>query len=130
MRLGLAGIVLVLAAVAVSLSQARGAWVALTPGDTRQRIVSGLAAALLLSISITAMASHILNAERAQAGDETKHRNGYHDAKALYDNAIAELAKVKDAPSVAEAEAKIASVVGTKVDPHIWRRRHATRVAR
>lgn len=36
--------------------------------------------------------------------------------------AVAELAKVKDAPSIAEAEVKIASIVATKVDPNIWRK--------
>jgi len=119
--LSLAGIVLVLAAIAVSLSQTRAAWVALTPGDTRQRIVAGIAAALLLSISITAMASHILSAQRAKVGDETRDRNGYHDTKKLYDDATAELAKVSDAVTIAKAQAAIDAAKAT-VDDNIWRR--------
>ncbi|ADJ24786.1 hypothetical protein Hden_2991 [Hyphomicrobium denitrificans ATCC 51888] len=119
--LSLAGIVLVLAAIAVSLSQTRAAWVALTPGDTRQRIVAGIAACLLLSISITAMASHILSAQRAKVGDETKDRNGYHDAKQLYDAADAEWKKVRNAGTVAEAQAAI-TAARAKVDDNIWRR--------
>jgi hypothetical protein len=119
--LSLAGIVLVLAAIAVSLSQTRAAWVALTPGDTRQRIVAGIAACLLLSISITAMASHILSAQRAKVGDETKDRNGYHDAKKLYDDSVAELKKVHDAVTVAEAQAAL-DLAKTQVDDNIWRR--------
>ena len=119
--LSLAGIVLVLAAIAVSLSQTRAAWVALTPGDTRQRIVAGIAACLLLSISITAMASHILSAQRAKVGDETKDRNGYHDTKKLYDDGVAELEKVRDAGTVAEAQAAL-DLSKTRVDGNIWRR--------
>lgn len=119
--LSLAGIVLVLAAIAVSLSQTRAAWVALTPGDTRQRIVAGIAACLLLSISITAMASHILSAQRAKVGDETKDRNGYHDTKKLYDDGVAELEKVRDAGTVAEAQAAL-DLSKTRVDDNIWRR--------
>ena len=64
-EVSVAGSVLVLAAVAVSLSQARAAWVALLPGMARQRIVAGLIATLLLAVSITAMASTILEAQRA-----------------------------------------------------------------
>lgn len=119
--LSLAGIVLVLAAIAVSLSQTRAAWVALTPGDTRQRIVAGIAACLLLSISITAMASHILSAQRAKVCDETKDRNGYHDTKKLYDDSVAELKKVHDAVTVAEAQAAL-DLAKTGVDDNIWRR--------
>ena len=119
--LSLAGIVLVLAAIAVSLSQTRAAWVALTPGDTRQRIVAGIAACLLLSISIMAMASHILSAQRAKVGDETKDRNGYHDTKKLYDDSVAELKKVHDAVTVAEAQAAL-DLAKTGVDGNIWRR--------
>jgi hypothetical protein len=67
----LAGGVLVLAAVAVSLSQARTA--ALTPGSLRQRIVCGLGAVLLLAISITAMVGLILEAQRAKAVQAQTH---------------------------------------------------------
>lgn len=121
-NVSLAGAMLVLAAFAVSLSQTRAAWVALTPGDTRQRIVSGLAAALCLSISITAMASHILEAQRGKSGDETADRNGYTDAKAAYDTAIAELAKVKDAETPAQIEAQIEAVAVSQIDGNIWKR--------
>jgi hypothetical protein len=120
-RISLAGLVLVLAAVAVSLSQTRAAWVALTPGDKRQRIVSGIAACLLLSISITAMASHILSAQRAKSGAETKDNVSYHDAKKLYDDADQELKKVRSAKTVAEAQAAL-DAAKTTVDANIWRR--------
>lgn len=120
--ISLAGAVLVLAAIAVSLSQTRAAWVALTPGDTRQRIVSGIAAALLLSISISAMATHILGAQRAKSGSETQDRTGYVDAKAAYDKAVAEADKVASAQTVEQVEAKIAAVAAAKIDANIWRR--------
>lgn len=87
----IAGGVLVLAAVAISLSQARAAWVALTPGPLRQRIVAGLAAVLLLAISVTAMASHILEAQRAKLADEGGARLRYDRAQVAYTNAAAEL---------------------------------------
>jgi membrane protein implicated in regulation of membrane protease activity len=73
----LAGAVLVLAAVAVSLSQARAAWLALMPGPVRQRIVAAPVALLLLAVSITAMATHILEAERAKAGAEIGQSGNY-----------------------------------------------------
>src|SRR3990167_5003436 len=73
----LAGAVLVCAAIAVSLSQTRAAWVALTPGTLRQRIVSGLAGALLLAVSVTAMASHVLEAQRSKVVDEGSDRGRY-----------------------------------------------------
>lgn len=120
--ISLAGAVLVLAAIAVSLSQTRAAWVALTPGDTRQRIVSGIAAALLLSISITAMATHILGAQRAKSGAETQDRTGYVDAKAAYDKAVAEADKVASADTVEQVEAQIAAIAAKRIDPNIWRK--------
>jgi len=120
-RFSLAGAVLVLAAIAVSLSQTRAAWVALTPGDKRQRIVSGIAACLLLSISITAMASHILSAQRAKSGAETKSNVSYHDTKKLYDDADAELKKVRNAKTSAEAQAAL-DAAKTTVDANVWRR--------
>ncbi len=124
----IAGAVLVLAAVAVSLSQARAAWVALTPsgvgaehasGVTRQRIVAGLAAALLLSISITAMASHILEAQRAKVADEGGARGRYDRAKTAYDTAAAELAKLGTPRPVPVIQAE---VTATKIDMSVWRR--------
>ena len=125
--LSIAGAVLVLAAVAVSLSQTRCAWVALAPGDAHQRIVSGILAMLLLSISILAMASHILAAQRAKSGDETAGRNGYEASLAAYEQAQAEYAKVQSAPTADEAEAAIAAAAA-KVDGVIYRRTKACSV--
>lgn len=90
----IAGAVLVMAAVAVSLSQARAAWVALTPGPARQRIVAGLAAILLLAISVTAMASHILEAQRAKVADEGGERARYDRARDAFGKASAELSEL------------------------------------
>ncbi|MEQ1712884.1 MAG: hypothetical protein ABL908_15990 [Hyphomicrobium sp.] len=116
----IAGAVLVLAAIAVSLSQARAAWVALTPsGPVRQRIVAGTAAVLLLSISITAMASHILEAQRAKVSDEGGARGRYDRAKAAYDTAAAELAKLGNPRPVPVIQAEVQS---TKIDMSVWRR--------
>lgn len=118
----LAGAVLVLAAIAVSLSQTRAAWVALTPGDTRQRIVSGIAACLLLAISITAMATHILSAQRAKSGFETQDTTAYENAKAAYDAAAADFDKVKGAATPAEVDAEIEAYAAEHIDANIWRR--------
>ncbi|MFM7066648.1 MAG: hypothetical protein ACKO0U_07465 [Gammaproteobacteria bacterium] len=116
----IAGAVLVLAAVAVSLSQARAAWVALTPsGPARQRIVAAVAAVLLLSISITAMASHILEAQRAKVSDEGGARGRYDRAKTAYDTAAAELAKLGNPRPVPVIQAE---VTATKIDMAVWRR--------
>lgn len=104
----LAGAVLVLAAIAVSLSQARAAWVALTPsGPARQRVVAGLAAALLLAISVTAMASHVLEAQRAKVADEGGERGHYDRAQAAHDKAAAELATLRDARTIADVRAEM-----------------------
>lgn len=87
----IAGSVLVLAAVAVSLSQAKAAWVALVPTNpARVRIVAGLAAILLLAVSITAMASHLLESQRAKVADEGGERAKYDRAEAAYKAAQAE----------------------------------------
>lgn len=107
-QVSIAGAVLVLAAVAVSLSQARAAWVALTPsGPARQRIVAGFAAALLLSISITAMASHILEAQRAKVADEGGARGRYDRAQAAYNKAAGELATLSGVRSIADVKAAL-----------------------
>ena len=90
-EVSVAGSVLVMAAVAVSLSQARAAWVALLPGMARQRIVAGLIATLLLAVSITAMASTILEAQRAKTTDEGDTRGKYDRAQSAYDTANTEL---------------------------------------
>jgi len=116
----IAGWVLVLAAVAVSLTQTRAAWVALTPsGPARQRIVAGFIAVLLLSISITAMASHILESNRAKTADEGGARARYDRAKAAYDKAAAELTALGDTRPVAVIQT---AVQDTKIDMVAWRR--------
>lgn len=116
----IAGAVLVLAAVAVSLSQARAAWVALTPArPVRQRIVAGFAAVLLLAISITAMASHILEAQRAKVSDEGGARGRYDRAKAAYDTSAAELEKLGNPRPVSVIQAEVQA---TKIDMVVWRR--------
>ncbi len=90
-EVSLAGAVLVLAAIAVSLSQSRAAWLALTPmAPARQRWLAGLAAALLLAVSAAAMASHILEAQRAKTGGEAHERTAWALARDAYDKAKAE----------------------------------------
>ncbi len=103
--ISLAGAVLVLAAVAVSLSQARAAWVALTPGVARQRIVAGFAAVLLLAISVTAMASHILEAQRAKVADESGERGQYDRTLEAYGKAAAELDRLAGVRTIADVRA-------------------------
>lgn len=120
MTVSLAGAVLVLAAVAISLSQARAAWVALTPGrPARQRIVAGLAALLLLAISITAMASHILEAQRAKVGDERGAASAYKRAEAAHKTAAAELERLGQPRPVSVIQAEVAAA---KIDMAVWRR--------
>lgn len=114
----IAGAVLVLAAVAVSLSQARAAWVALTPGSARQRIVAGAAAALLLAISVSAMASHILEAQRAKTGAEGNDRTAYTIAKGDYDRAKAEHDRLAAMRSTEEVRAAMDK---TRVPAWAWR---------
>lgn len=116
----LAGSVLVLAAIAVSLSQARAAWVALTPDrPLRQRLVAGAAAILLLAVSITAMASHILDAQRAKVADEGGSRGTYDRAKAAYDRAKAEYDALGNPRAVSVIQAEVRSSV---TDWNAWRR--------
>ena len=117
--LSLAGGVLVLAALAISLAQARAAWVALTPGPTRIRIVAGAAAALLLAVSATAMASHILEAQRAKLADEGGARGRYDRARGAYDAAAAELASLGSPRPVPAIQAEVAA---TRIDAAVWRR--------
>lgn len=116
----IAGCVLVLAAVAISLSQARAAWVALTPNrPLRQRIVAGFAAVLLLTISITAMASHILEAQRAKVADEGGARGSYDRTKAAYDKAKAEYDALGNPRAVSVIQAEVRTLV---TDWNVWRR--------
>lgn len=115
-----AGAVLVLAAIAVSLTQARAAWVTLKSGNPwRQRIVSGLAAVLLLTISIVAMASHILEAQRSKVADERGDRGRYDRALAAYNKADAELKALGNPRAVAVVQSEIQAV---KIDMRMWRR--------
>lgn len=115
----LAGSVLVLAAVAISLSQARAAWVALTPNPVRQRIVAGIAAALLLAVSVSAMASQILEAQRAKVADEGGVRSSYDRADAAYKRAAAELEALGNPRPVAVIQADVRNF---KIDAALWRR--------
>lgn len=120
-QISVAGAVLVLAAIAVSLSQTRAAWVALTPGDTRQRLVSAIAACLLLAISVSAMASHILEAQRTKTGDEGTSRAAYDRAADAYTAAQADYATVKNSATVAAVRA---AMDATPIDPRIRARTH------
>jgi hypothetical protein len=115
----LAGAVLVLAAVAVSLSQARAAWLALMPGPWRQRIVAGVAGVLLLAVSITAMSTHILEAERAKAGAEGGQSGSYERTLADYTTKKAELDKLAD---VRPIEAVKALMDSAPVPRNVFRR--------
>lgn len=118
-QVSIAGSVLVLAAVAISLSQARAAWVALTPNPLRQRIVAGLAAALLLAVSATAMVSHILEAQRAKVADEGGARSAYDRADAAYKRAAAELEALGNPRPVSVIQADVRAF---PIDPALWRR--------
>jgi hypothetical protein len=118
-HVSLAGSVLVLAAVAISLSQARAAWVALTPNPLRQRIVAGLAAALLLAVSATAMVSHILEAQRAKVADEGGARSAYDRAEVAYKRAAAELEALGNPRPVSVIQADVRAF---PIDPALWRR--------
>ena len=111
-EVSVAGSVLVMAAIAVSLSQARAAWVALLPGMARQRIVAGLIATLLLAVSITAMASTILEAQRAKTTDEGDTRSKYDRAQSAYDTANTELKTLvaADVRTVSQVKADIDAV--------------------
>lgn len=115
----LAGGVLVLAALAISLAQARAAWVALTPGPVRIRIIAGAAAVLLLAVSATAMASHILEAQRAKLADEGGARGRYDRSRAAYDAAASELAALGSPRPVPMIQAEVSA---TRIDAGIWRR--------
>jgi len=115
----LAAGVLVLAAVAISLSQARAAWVALTPNPMRQRIVAGIAAALLLAVSVTAMASHILEALRAKVADEGGARSAYDRAEDAYKRATAELEALGTPRPVSVIQAEVKAF---PIDWPLWSR--------
>ncbi len=119
-QVSIAGAVLVLAAAAVSLSQARAAWVALTPrAPARQRIVSGLAAVLLLAVSATAMGTHILEAQRTKTGDESGTRAAYKRASAAYAKTQAEFDGLGNPRPVSVIQTAVQSA---KIDMAVWRR--------
>jgi hypothetical protein len=117
-EISVAGAVLVMAAVAVSLTQARAAWVALLPGMIRQRVVAGLIASLLLAVSITAMVSTILEAQRAKTTDEGDTRSKYERAQSGYESASIELKALVAAGVRTVAEVK-ADIEAAKVPPKI-----------
>jgi hypothetical protein len=124
----LAGAVLVLAAVAVSLSQARAAWLALMPGaPVRQRIVAGLAAVLLLGVSVTAMVTHLWEADRAKVGSETAQTTDYKNAKVLYDGYAGQVDALKRFGPKNDSlprprEAVQSEIEAKKIDWGIWSR--------
>ena len=112
----LSGAVLVLAAVAASLSQARAIWVMLKPGLARQRVVAGVIGGLLLAVSVTAMASTVLEAQRTKVSDESGERGRYDRAKAAYDKAAAELDGLAKARTVLQVRSDMeAAKVSAKV---------------
>lgn len=115
-------IVMVLASFALSLSQSRAAWVALKPGAYSRRIPAAIVAGVLVCVSVCAMSSHMLAAMRATSGDETHDRGAYDRAETAYNNAKRDYETVKTAETVAVVEAKIASIVATKIDANIWRK--------
>lgn len=123
-EVSLAGAALVLAAVAMSMSQARCFWTFFDA--TSPKSVRGLAlliGGLCLVVSVTAIASHILEAQRIKTGAETQDSTAYTDAKALYDVAAADFERVKALPSVAEVEAAYDEAVKKAgIDANIWRR--------
>lgn len=123
----LAGAVLVLAAAAVSLSQARAAWLALMPGPWRQRVPAGFAAVLLLAVSISAMATHILEAERAKVGAETGQNTDYLNAKNAHDGLAGQVAALKRFGDKKDSlprprEAVQTQIDNLKIDWKIWSR--------
>lgn len=125
--ISLAGAVLVLAAVAVSLSQARAAWLALMPGPWRQRIVAGLAGTILLAVSVTAMATHILEAERTKVGAEAGQSTDYTNAKNEFDGLAGQIAALKRFGANKDALPRPREAVQTQIDAaninwKIWRK--------
>lgn len=122
-----AGAVMVLFAVALSLSQSRAAWVALEPGrSVTMRLLGGFVAAVLIFVSACAMSSVMLKATRATGASETHERGAFDRAEAAYKAAKADFDKVKDAETVEAVEARIA---GLRIDASIWRRSNECRDA-
>lgn len=117
----LAGALIVMAAIVVSLSQTQTTFVALTPGDRTHRFICACVAALCITISITAMSSHLQDMQRIKDGAEQQDSTAYVTAKAAYDAAKADFDRVKDSASLAEVDAQIAAA-GARIDQNIWRR--------
>jgi hypothetical protein len=91
----IAGSILVLAAVAISLAQARAGWVAFQPGAmARQRLVAVPVAALLLSVSVAALSLTLLEAQRVKSGGEGGQRTAFDNAKDAVTDAEAEYARL------------------------------------
>jgi len=115
----IAGVVLVLAAIAMSLSQARAAWVAFKPGAlARQRTIAAPVALLLLVVSVTALSLTILEAQRGKTGDEGGQRTAYDLAKADHDKAEAEWKRLEGARTPAEVQA---AMMAAPVDRKVFR---------
>ncbi len=125
----IAGVVLVLAAVAMSLSQARAAWVAFKPGAlARQRTIAAPIAILLLVVSVSALALTLLEAQRGKTGDEGGQRTAYDIAKGDYDKPAAELKSLEGARTTAEIKA---AMEAAPVDRTVFRRtKECTEVTR
>lgn len=118
-----AGVILVCAAIVVSFTQARTAWVAWSPGDPTHRMFAGVVAVLCVSISISAMSAHILDMQRSKSGAETQDATAYRDAKALYDAKAADYERVKASPSLAQVDAAFNEAVQSSgIDRNIYDR--------
>lgn len=114
------GTVLVFAAIALALSQARAAWVAFKPGAlARQRAIAGPIAGLLLVVSVTALALTLLEAQRSKSGDEGGQRTAYDIAKADFIRAATELEALGTPRPVSVIQAEVRS---HPIDMRIWRR--------
>lgn len=117
--ISLSGAVLALAAVAISIAQARAVWVAFTAGPMRQRILASLTGALLIAVSAVALSQHVLKGMRYETSGEVSSRERHDRAAASYDKAKAELDSLGNPRPVAVIQAAVQS---TKIDMAVWRR--------
>lgn len=102
----IAGAVLGVAAVALAFGQARAVWLAFAPGVVpRQRIVAIIAAAILLAISTTSVALHVLDAQRIANGHASGDRGTYDRAVADHAKATAELETLAAVRSTTDVQA-------------------------
>jgi hypothetical protein len=74
---------------------------------------------LLLAVSVTAMASHILEAQRAKAADEGGARGAYDRAEAAYQRAATELGALGTPRPVSVIQADVRNF---KIDAGLWSR--------